>query len=61
MTMVMMKTMIMLMMMTMEAQRKQRMLLRHFSFHKEIPIIMMRQADLEISERKDLELISVCN
>ena len=61
MTMVMMKTMIMLMMMTMEAQRKQRMLLRHLSFHKEIPIIMMRQADLEISERKDLALISVCN
>ena len=43
------------------------MLLRHLSakscdFHKEIiAIIMMRQADLEISERKDLALISVCN
>ena len=63
---IMMKTMIMLMMMTMEAQRKERMLLRHLSakscdFHKEIPIIMMRQADLDISERKDLALISVCN
>jgi len=56
----------MLMMMTMEAQRKERMLLCHLSakscdFHKEIAIIMMKQADLEIRERKDLALISVCN
>lgn len=61
---IIMKTMIMLMMMRWKGKENREcccvISAKSCDFHKEILIIMMRQVDLETSERKDLAFISVC-